>query len=149
MRLLSLIIFFAICLIIRAANKKSQINRKNGELINLRASLRSREHNGAKIKRRKKKGIKTVKRKKSKNRGKRRKSSPNNSRKKKTKKRLKSKQVTISDISLRNCVTSLIKMNYNLVREVQRKAGRVEDIYKIIMRKSNKVRRNFLYKLRC
>ena len=145
MRLLSLIIFFAICLIIGAANEKSQIKRKNGELINLRASLRDR----AKIKRRKKKGIKTVKRKKTKRRGKRRKSSPHNSRKKKTKRRLKSKQGRISDISLRDCVTSLIKMNYNLVREVQRKARRVEDIYKIIMRKSNKVRRKFLYKLSC
>ena len=145
MRLLSLlIIFFAICLIIGAANEKSQIKRKNGELINLRAS-----HNGAKIKQRKKKGTQTVKRKKTKGRGKRRKSSPHNSRKKKTKKRLKSKQGRISDISLRDCVTSLIKMNYNLVREVQRKAGRVEDIYKIIIRKSNKVRRKFLYKLSC
>ena len=90
-----------------------------------------------------------MKRKKTKGRGKRRKSSPHNSGKKKTKKRLKSKQGRISDISLRDCVTSLIKINYNLVREVQRKAGRVEDIYKIIMRKSNKVRFNCLYKLRC
>ena len=75
--------------------------------------------------------------------------SPKLHEKKKTKKRLKSKQGRISDISLRDCVTSLIKINYNLVREVQRKAGRVEDIYKIIMRKSNKVRFNCLYKLRC